>query len=313
MKKPAGISDASEKAIQRWQLDQHTFQVYNYEDHNMLFNPDTKAFRLPTAEEAELLMGIDKYYILGASKHDSDSRTSFIIRRQLIGNSFNCYAVSFLLGQALSKITNEDIPLHSYLQVGVADRPLTDHDINDPDFVDNEELAISLVEQYLRIAEKGGSDVRLELGVPFRPGAWPRAGAKTQYWSWAIAHGYPWRNSAGVHINKLELLAVFNSLKWRTRSTKQQRSRFLHMVDSQVVGAILTKGRTSSRLLRPTIRKITALTLAAQLYPAYIFVASEDNPADIPSRWGVSRRKAVKLRKSQDEEKHTSEEPHGRR
>ena len=76
MKKPAGISDASEKAIQRWQLDQHTFQVYNYEDHNMFFNPDSKSFRLPTAEEAELLMGIDKYYILGASKHDSDSRTS---------------------------------------------------------------------------------------------------------------------------------------------------------------------------------------------------------------------------------------------
>ena len=38
------------------------------------------------------------------------------------------------------------------------------------------------------------------------------------------------------------------------------------MVDSQVVGAILTKGRTFSKLLRPTIRKITALTLAAQLY-----------------------------------------------
>ena len=139
--------------------------------------------------------------------------------------------------------------MDTYLHVGVADRPFTDHDINNADCDDNKELAESLVEQYLRIAEKGGSDIRLELGVPFRPGAWPRAGAKTQYWSWIIAHGYPWKNSANVHINKLELLAVFNSLKWRTRSLSQQGSRFLHLIDSQVVGAILTKGRTSSKLL----------------------------------------------------------------
>ena len=145
--------------------------------------------------------------------------------------------------------------------------------------------------EYLRIAEKGGSDVRLELGVPFRPGAWPRAGAKTQYWSWAVVHGYPWINTTNVHINKLELLAVFNALKWRTRLTDQQCCRFLHMVDSQVVGAILTKGRTSSNLLRPTIRRVSALILAAQLYPAYIFVASEDNPADILSRWAFVHNK----------------------
>ena len=181
MKKPAGISDASEIAKQRWSADKRTFQVYNYEDRNIFFNPETGAFRLPTAEEAELLMGIDKYYTLGASKDDSDSRASFVIRRQLIGNSFNCYAVCFLLGQLLESLGNEIIPLETYMQVGVADRPVADLNMNDPDFVDNKELAVSLVEQYLCIAEKGGSDVRLELGVPFRPGAWPRAGAKTQY------------------------------------------------------------------------------------------------------------------------------------
>ena len=80
------------------------------------------------------------------------------------------------------------------------------------------------------------------------------------------------------------------------------------MVDSQVVGAILTKGRTSSKLLRPTIRKINALVLAAQLYPAYIFVASEDNPADIPSRWGVSRRKLAKSKRTEQKTIQTSKD-----
>ena len=92
--------------------------------------------------------------------------------------------------------------------------------------IKDNELESLLVQQYLRIAEKGGSDVRLELGVPFRPGAWPRAGAAAQYWSWVIVHSYPWRSSVGVYINKVELLAVFTSLKWRTRSVVQQVSRF---------------------------------------------------------------------------------------
>ena len=189
---------------------------------------------------------------------------------------------------------SEKIPLETYLNIGVADRPLSEEDISGPEVIKDKELESLLVQQYFRIAEKGGSDVRLELGVPFRPGAWPRAGAKAQYWSWAIVHGYPWRSSVGVHINKLELLAVFNSLKWRTRSVDQQVSRFLHMVDSQVVGAILTKGRTPSASLRPTIRRVSALILAAHLYPAYIFVASEENPADIPSRWAFIERKGKK-------------------
>ena len=79
----------------------------------------------------------------------------------------------------------------------------------------------------------------------------------------------------------------------------------LLIVDSQVVGAILIKGRTSSALLRPTIRRAAALVLAAQLHPAYICVASAENPADIPSRLvfvnkGKKRRKELPAVKGGD-------------
>ena len=303
MRSPAGIDTASMEAKQRWVDDDHCFQVYCYEAENMLVHPVTGALRLPTAEEAELLMGIDKYYTVGASKDGIDTRASFVLRRQLIGNSFNCCVVSFIVSQLLeqSKLVLEPIPLKTHLTTGISERPLTQFELDSQTCIDDVEINVRLVKEYLRIAERGGSDVRLELGIPFRPDAWPRAGARTQFWAWRIVHGYPWKNSKDTHINKLELLAAFSSLKWRARKTGNQNSKFLHMVDSQVVGAILTKGRTSSQLLRPTIRRISALVLAAQFYPAYIFVASEDNPADIPSRYSWVSKKPTRMQKGLSE------------
>ena len=148
---------------------------------------------------------------------------------------------------------------------------------------------------------KRGSDVRLDLGIPYRPNAGPRAAARPYLWSWEVVHGYPWRESEDTHINKLELLATLSTVKWRLRSSKQQRCRLLHLVDSQVVGAIVTKGRTSSLVLRSTIQKLSALLIAGCVYPSYLYVASEDNPADLPSRWqwvGNFRRPGLKLRPS---------------
>ena len=126
----------------------------------------------------------------------------------------------------------------------------------------DKQVAQNLVLEYLRIAEKGGSDVRLDIGIPYRASAWPRSSAKTYLWKWEIVHGYKWRQSEGVHINKLELLACLSTFKWRLRSASQFRSRFIHLTDSQVCGSICTKGRSSSKILRTTIQKLSALTLA---------------------------------------------------
>lgn len=48
---------------------------------------------------------------------------------------------------------------------------------------DTEESRQSVFE-YLRVAEKGGSDVRLDVVLPCRPKAWPRAGLNAALWSW---------------------------------------------------------------------------------------------------------------------------------
>ncbi len=122
----------------------------------------------------------------------------------------------------------------------------------------------NLVWEFIRRAEKVESDVRLDIGFPFRPKAWPRAGLRADLWAWRVAHGYPWK--ALSHINHLELLAVLNTFKWKLRSVANFGKRFLHLVDSQVVASILTRGRTSSQLLRNTVRRVNALVLSCGIF-----------------------------------------------
>ena len=61
--------------------------------------------------------------------------------------------------------------------------------------------ARQLVYEYIRVAERGGSDVRLDLQVPFRPKAWPRSGIRSSYWHWKIIMGYAWKPGLDSHIN----------------------------------------------------------------------------------------------------------------
>ena len=63
-------------------------------------------------------------------------------------------------------------------------------------------------------------------------------------------------------------------------------SRFLHLVDSQVVLGAVTKGRSSSRHLGRVVDRLNALILAANARKLLAFVWSVWNPADDPSRRG---------------------------
>jgi len=89
----------------------------------------------------------------------------------------------------------------------------------------------------------------------------------------------------GEHINKLELRAVLNASRWRLRSERGLRQRYLHLVDSQVVAGVLAKGRSSSYKLKIITKKISALHLAGFVWPLWGYLHTDDNPSDVPSRW----------------------------
>ena len=146
-----------------------------------------------------------------------------------------------------------------------------------------------LVKHILRFGERGGTDVWLDLNVPFRMKAWPRAGIRSRLFNWAIVHGHSWKKPA--HINGLELQAVLNSIRWRLRKASCAGHPILHLIDSQALASILAKGRTSSFRLQMGVTKYSALVVASGIVVAVAYVDTRDNPADIPSRWAENKAK----------------------
>jgi hypothetical protein len=134
-------------------------------------------------------------------------------------------------------------------------------------------LNVRLVHHFLRRAEFRGSDVRLDLGLVWRPDTIARTSINPKRWIWKVGQSYKWLRRE--HINLLELRAILRTFR---------DCRFLHLSDSQICISVLTKGRSSSRKINRILRKIAALCLALNIYPLYAWIQSRLNPADAPSR-----------------------------
>lgn len=60
--------------------------------------------------------------------------------------------------------------------------------------------------------------------------------------------------------------------------------RMIHIVDSMVVAAVITKGRSSSKILIRTLRRMCAVVIVADLYILPLWTLSGWNFADTGSR-----------------------------
>jgi site-specific DNA-cytosine methylase len=146
----------------------------------------------------------------------------------------------------------------------------------------SKELGTRLVSAFIRRQEMRGSDVRLDTGSLFRPDSFPRGSIDPWRWQWHVGLAYRFRHAE--HINCLELRAILATFEWRCRSSAFSRCRALHLTDSVVSLSVAVKGRSSSRSLNKLLQRFCALQCAAGVYPVLGWVASEDNPADAPSR-----------------------------
>ena len=86
------------------------------------------------------------------------------------------------------------------------------------------------------------------------------------------------------HINSLELRSLIHAVEWRVKHLKEHATRLFHLTDSYVVMSICSKGRTSSRMLKPLLQRLSALLLAFDLYLLVAHVESSENPTDNASR-----------------------------
>ena len=86
------------------------------------------------------------------------------------------------------------------------------------------------------------------------------------------------------HINLREARAVLLYVRWLLRRRDRHRHRVVILVDSKVVVGAITKGRSGSRVLNSILMKISALCFAGGLRLCIIYVPTEHNPSDYPSR-----------------------------
>ena len=86
------------------------------------------------------------------------------------------------------------------------------------------------------------------------------------------------------HINRQELIACILALRWLGQQRRFHGTRVYLLCDSKVVVGCCAKGRSSARALIALLRRYADLSLTFQIQLSLIWVSSESNPADGPSR-----------------------------
>lgn len=87
-----------------------------------------------------------------------------------------------------------------------------------------------------------------------------------------------------AHSGVLEAHGYLLGLKWLARHAAKHHHKVPFLVDAKAVIGAAAKGRSSSRALRTVLRSCAAHCLACDILPQLVYIPSESNPADGPSR-----------------------------
>lgn len=288
--KPAGYHRVDHDAHLRWEADEFRFPPYQYDGKFIVWVQSN--WRLIDASERELLHGLGYGHTKLAwnANQIKDNWQGFEdARKTLIGDSFNCFSFVYFAAMAcyqwLPPFTYHDLvmrmglapgyccplswqaPLRRQLQYG---QPPGNHSIP--------QMHAAL----LRRVNHTGSDIRISSGTVMNPRAYPRQSVPAEWWLWQKAFAYRWQR--GDHINSLEFRSIIHAVEWRLRHLHETSCRIFHVTDSYVCMAIISKGRTSSRMLRPLVQRLGSWLLAFNIYLIVSHVESIENPTDADSR-----------------------------
>ncbi|CAE7799530.1 unnamed protein product [Symbiodinium sp. CCMP2592] len=139
------------------------------------------------------------------------------------------------------------------------------------------------LEHLRRMLSRGhyrGTEVRLM--APNEPDNLKMVPYPAHLWRWRNTLSFAWHNED--NITTLEMLAALAEVRRRARQLNTQRTRFFHILDSQVVYHIMAKGRAHSKRLNRLARRMMAVQLAAQLQTLALWTISAWNFADTASR-----------------------------
>ena len=215
----------------------------------------------------------------------------------MIGNSWHVGVVSWLVGQlsrslgmgglsAVQDIIDATTPGQARDFCSMLLRPPHQGRLGTGD----SDSAVKLVRKCFGFSSMKGEDLMVHTGTDPAPKYFRlRASVPGRLWRWRDISGWRWRRS-GEHINLLELRAILTSIKWKLSRSRRWGVRFLHLTDSMVCMHALTRGRSSSKKLRPIIVRLNALMLAGDLHPLWGYIHTSQNPADRPSRRPVRKK-----------------------
>lgn len=287
---PAGIGKCDYSTIQRWRADDFRFPPYQYREDFLVWR--NEKWRLTSASERELLhgLGYDHTALCWSASHiKQDPQGYEDVRKSLVGDGFNCFTFAYFAALACMKW----IPGVNYGmlwdRMGLAPgmctplflaAPLARRLVysDTPKKASPEDLHRAL----LRRVNHTGSDVRVCSGFITNPKAFPRQSAAADWWLWRKGFSYRWKSKE--HINALELRSLIHSMEYRVHHFREVGCRVFHLTDSYVVMSIVAKGRSSSNMLKPLLRRLSALVLSYGLYVVVIHVESTENPTDGASR-----------------------------
>ena len=213
------------------------------------------------------------------------------MRLSMLGNSWQVGIVAWLLQQltvplGLSRVTRLDQLLLNLTpgQASEFSTMLVRPPLHGRHGLVKEADTVQLVKKLIGLTSMKGEDLMVQSSSDPAPRHFRlRASVPGRMWKWREISGWRWKHS-GEHINGLELRAILTSVKWKVWRCKRIGVRFLHLTDSLVCLHALTRGRSSSRRLRPIIMQINSYLLAADLHPLWGYIHTSMNPADRPSR-----------------------------
>ena len=145
--------------------------------------------------------------------------------------------------------------------------------------------------QVCNMAERRGDFVRLTTSAS-DPVEVPRLGKprrlpiKQQDFKTVVSCRARWPGHSGV----LEMHGYMLGLKWAARHPRRHHRKIPFLVDAKAVVGAAAKGRSSVRSFLKILRSAAAYTLAADILPRIVYIPSESNPADAPSRGRKLRR-----------------------
>ena len=277
--KPAGIHTCKRHEIKRYKDAGFRYPPYQYKDTNLVYTKNGS--HPPDSELRErLMMFRDGHTFLPGKKLPGAVED---IRCSLVGNSFHVGVVAFLLGHWAANIgLMPRAPTAEMIAHGTSGFA----EIYCPREVAEQQERLAtrgpelLARAYASYQTARGGEIRRESGpVATRCLIQP---VDPRQWTWRTMLSHTWKHEA--HINLLEAQEYLIMLKWRTRQKQCLKTRFIHLLDSQLTMGAATKHRSPSKPLHRIMRKAAAHLLAGRLRPILAFCRTKTNPADRPSR-----------------------------